>query len=121
MLLYSIVPLIGLALLNHKYAERQSRLERQYQGRIDAAERSLKLQNSGTVGESGRPAENAAAPPPPVEYSTPDDTIIPLTPLTLIFVAVAGFAAVMLARERRWLNRGGLGDSSHGTSERPSP
>ena len=121
MLIYSTVPLIGLALLSQKYAERQSRLERQYQGHLAAAEKkSQKLSGEGT--EANRDASDAveSAPSPDSrQYSSPEDTIIPLAPLTLIFLAIACFAAVMLAREHR--RRTGTQNSATASIKDPEP
>jgi hypothetical protein len=100
MFVYSVVPLIGLALLSQKYAQRQARLERQYQGHMAAAEKKLEKLEGGDPETKTEPA----AVDKPAEgrtYSTPEDTKIPLAPLTLIFLALAGFAAIMLARELR--------------------
>jgi len=100
MFVYSVVPLIGLALLSQKYAQRQARLERQYQGHMAAAEKKLeKLEGSDATSEAEPAAQDKSA--AARTYSTPEDTIIPLAPLTLIFLAIAGFAAIMLARELR--------------------
>jgi hypothetical protein len=113
MLLYSIVPLIGLALLSRKYAERQSRLERQYQGHMAAAEKKLeRIQSAGDPEHSPPDAgDQVKSDSDPPEYSTAEDTIIPLAPLTLIFLALALFAAVMLARERGLFARPRSGDA----------
>jgi hypothetical protein len=123
MLLYSTVPLIGLALLSRKYAERQARLERQYQGHVVAAEKKLeRISADGAADKSDAATEQGEkAPAEPVEYSTADDTIIPLTPLILIFLAVACFAAVMLARERGLSAGERPGDSSTNHRENASP
>jgi hypothetical protein len=123
MLLYSTLPLIGLALLSRKYAERQARLERQYQGHMAAAEKKLEQIKArgaeGTAEEDTDPIEEEAL--EQVEYSTAEDTIIPLKPLILIFLAVAGFAAVMLARERGLFAGDGQGDRSSDNNSSASP
>jgi hypothetical protein len=123
MLLYSTLPLIGLALLSRKYAERQARLERQYQGHMAAAEKKLEQIEARAANrnaeESTGPSEGDA--PEPVEYSTAEDTIIPLKPLILIFLVVAGFAAVMLARERGFFAGGGQADESANNDSSASP
>jgi hypothetical protein len=110
-LLYSFVPLIGLALLNAQYAKRQSRLERQFQGHMAAAERNE------TQAAKDQPAAESGAMPAPAagdarEYSSPENTIIPLTPLVLLFLAIAGFAAWKLSQERRRLAASPVSDSS---------
>ena len=121
MLIYSTVPLIGLALLSQKYAERQSRLERQYQGHLAAAEqKSQKLSREDTVSKpdsSSTPEDDSS--PDSRQYSSPEDTIIPLAPLTLIFLAIACFAAVMLAREHR--RRTGTQNSATASTKDPEP
>lgn len=124
MLIYSTVPLVGLALLSHKYAERQSRLERQYQGHLAAAEKkSHQLSGVDTDSKPDPSAIEAGSSPEGRHYSTPEDTIIPLAPLTLIFSAIACFAAVMLARER--LRNGqpnsAAANSASASSEDPAP
>jgi hypothetical protein len=115
-LVYSSVPLIGLALLSAQYAKRQSRLERQFQGHMAAAERNEKqvaADQPNADSDSKPEAEN------PREYSSPEDTIIPLTPLALLFLAIAGFAGWKLARERRRPHTSPAGDSSS-DGNRPS-
>jgi hypothetical protein len=104
MMVYSAVPLVGLALLNHKYGERQARLERQYQGHMTAAEKKS-AQFAGGDASADDSAAQTDSPTAPRNYSSAEDTIIPLAPLTLIFLAIACFAAVMLAREQRRLAR----------------
>ena len=101
MLVYSGWTFIAFGLLTFgKYGQRQSQLERQYQGRVQGAEKD----NQGLI-VAGSPDANAQLPDvdkpkdPPI-FSTPGNTIISLTPLTVIFFAIACFAAVMLWRER---------------------
>jgi hypothetical protein len=101
MLFYSGWTFIAFALLTiGKYGQRQSQLERQYQGRVQGAEKD----NQGLIVASGPdanvPPSHAERPTERPTFSTPGNTIISLTPLTLIFFAVACFAAVMLWRER---------------------
>jgi hypothetical protein len=101
MMVYSAVPLVGLALLSSKYGERQSRLERQYQGHLAAAEKkSAQFAGDATINDSAAKTDSTKA---LRNYSSADDTIIPLVPLTIIFLVIASFAAVMLAREQRRL------------------
>lgn len=103
MLVYSSVPLVGLAMLSQKYGERQSRLERQYQGHVAAAEKKSQKLAGASAAEAKVPSSGDAA--GERTYSTAEDTIIPLTPLVLIFLAIACFAGLMFAREQLRLKR----------------
>lgn len=67
--LFSIAALAGLFLIGPKYYARQSQVERQYQGKVRAAQ-----------SESG--AE------PTKEMSRPDETLTTLTPLFVLFAAI---------------------------------
>jgi hypothetical protein len=98
MLAYSTVPLVGLAMLSQKYGQRQARLERQYQGHVAAAEKKSQKLAGASTAKAQTPVSVDGA----VErtYSSAENTIIPLAPLVLIFLAVACFAGVMLAREQ---------------------
>jgi hypothetical protein len=117
-LVYSSVPLLGLALLSQKYGERQSRLERQYQGHLVAAEKKIqKLAAGGTAPAAAEQSAGSQSSAP--SYSSSDETIIPLTPLVLIFAAITFFAAVMLSREQLRLRREAASQSHTGGSAGP--
>jgi hypothetical protein len=81
-LLFSVVALISLFAISGQYGKRQSRLERQYQAR----ERI----RTDAIGEPGRR-----------EYSSADDTLVPIWPLAVVLGGVAVFAAVKLRREHQ--------------------
>jgi hypothetical protein len=108
-LIYSGWTFIALALLSAKYGARQSQLERQFQGRVHAEESKS---GSTTAPEKGLDALPDAS----RNYSTPENTIIGLAPLAVIFGGIAFCAAVMLVRERWTLHRVGdsLTKSGHG-------
>jgi hypothetical protein len=100
-LVYSTVPLVGLAALSHQYQKRQGRLERQFQGHMAAAER----RNPNSAGELSSQPNVPAQPPKDGKSEPPDpiagETIIPLAPLVVLFFAIACVAGVMLIRDRR--------------------
>jgi len=103
-LLYSAVPLVFLTIMSGKYGERQSRLERQYQGRVRAAEADA----PEAAAADEVPALDATGDEPAEgrrPFSSPENMLIPLLPLILVFLAIAAFAAVMLIREQRRLQR----------------
>src|SRR5262245_45527972 len=82
--LFSLIGLIGLVAISGQYGKRQSRLERQYQARERIS--------TDTVGDVSLR-----------EYSTAENTLIPLWPLgVLLFVALT-IACAMLRREARRL------------------
>jgi hypothetical protein len=87
LLAFSGVALIALVTISGQYGKRQARLERQYQARERIAE--------GAVGDG------ATSDPARREYASPDNTLVPLWPLAIPLVGVAGFAAVMLRRQVR--------------------
>jgi hypothetical protein len=87
-LVFSLMGLGALVAIGGKYSQRQSRLERQYQARE-------------------RVREDALDDPARREYSSPEQTLIPLWPLAILLIAVAAGAAVMLDRERRGSRRAG--------------
>lgn len=107
MLLYSGWTFIAFALLAvGKYGQRQSQLERQYQGRTVGAQKD----NQGLVVTVDSEELNSVIQESlrgQRRFSSADDTVISLKPLMLIFLAVACFAAVMLRRERRKLKGAG--------------
>ena len=76
-LAFSVVGLISLGAISGQYGKRQARLERQYQARE-------------------RVAEGAVSDPSRREYATPDDTLVPLWPLAILLLGVAGASAYML-------------------------
>jgi hypothetical protein len=83
-LIFSCVGLIALGAISGQYGKRQARLERQYQARERVAE--------GAIGDG------AVSDPARREYATPDDTLVPLWPLAVLLVGVAGASAYMLKR-----------------------
>jgi hypothetical protein len=87
LLAFSGVALIALATISGQYGKRQARLERQYQARERVAD--------GAVGDG------ATSDPERREYASPDNTLVPLWPLAIPLVGVAGFATVMLRRQLR--------------------
>jgi len=87
-LVFSLMGLGALVAIGGKYRERQSRLERQYQARE-------------------RARENALSDPARREYSSPEETLIPLWPLAVLLIAVGVGAGVMLWREYRGRGRPG--------------
>jgi hypothetical protein len=81
-LLFSLIGIGAIVAIGGQYGKRQARLERQYQARERIAE--------DAVGDMARR-----------EYSTADDTLIPLWPLAVALGGVAVAAGAMLVRERR--------------------
>jgi hypothetical protein len=88
-LVYTSVPLVTLTLVSHKYGERQAKIE----WRDQVAARS---------GADQEP-EDAPQPPAQTSYSSPENTRIPMMPLTALLWVIECAAAVMLTRERRKL------------------
>ncbi len=86
LLLFCGVALVGLQVLDFKYRHRQAQIEKQHQGRQYALWQA---------------SEPDRAEPPPIEFSSPERTVIGLGPLRLVIFALAVVAAVALARERR--------------------
>lgn len=80
-LMFSLIGIAAIVAISGQYGKRQARLERQYQARE-------------------RIAENAVGDKERQEYSSADDTLIPLWPLAAGLAAVAVTAGGMLWRER---------------------
>lgn len=87
LLAFTGVALLALVTISGQYGKRQARLERQYQARERVAD--------GAVGDG------ATSDPERREYASPENTLVPLWPLAIPLVGVAGFAAVMLRRQVR--------------------
>jgi hypothetical protein len=83
-LMFSLIGIAAIVAIGGQYGKRQARLERQYQARE-------------------RIAENAVGDKERQEYSSADDTLIPLWPLAIGLGAVAVGAGGMLWRERNSL------------------
>ena len=81
-LLFSVVGLMALAAISGQYGKRQARLERQYQARE-------------------RIRDDAVGDPARRDYSSAENTLIPIWPLAVPLGGVIVLAAVMLGRERR--------------------
>jgi hypothetical protein len=104
MLVYSGWTFVALALLSLKYGSRQSQLERQFQGRMVAAEKDSPGSSASHALETPPPGAEGHATNPPADasqFSTAQNTIIALWPLTFIFFGLAVCGGVMLWRERR--------------------
>jgi hypothetical protein len=104
MLVYGGWTFVALALLSLKYGSRQSQLERQYQGRMLAAEKDSAAANSEKEKVDGlAPAGDKPEGPPAdaATFSTPENTVIALWPLAIIFFVIASTGGIMLWRERR--------------------
>ena len=84
-LLFSAFGLILLGLFSGQYGKRQARLERQYQARERIAE--------GALGDGA--ASNADR----REYATPENTLVPLWPLSVALCGAMVLAATMLGRQ----------------------
>lgn len=67
--LFSTAALVGLVLIGPKYYPRQSQVERQYQGKV-------------------RAAQAAAGAEPDMDMSTPESTQSTLTPLFILFSVI---------------------------------
>jgi len=96
-LLFSVVGLGAIGAIHVKYGRRQAGIERQYQARE-------------------RVMEDATADPGRREYSSPEATLIPLWPLTVLLGGAATAAAVMLVRGRLNRGRGRPGSLDEGPS-----
>jgi hypothetical protein len=83
-MLFSLVSIVVVATISGQYGKRQARLERQYQARE-------------------RIADNAVGAAERREYSTPEDTLVPIWPLAAALCAIGVGAGGMLWRERRSL------------------
>jgi hypothetical protein len=83
-LAFSLMGLLALFVIGGKYGRRQAGMERQYQAR----ERIAAAGPEGAAELSPRP------------YATPDDTLIPLWPLSVALGAAAILATIMLVRGR---------------------
>jgi len=94
--MFSLMALVGIALIAPKFARRQGQLERRYLGHERAAiERSRRA--------AGLDPEDLAATalePRPLLDREPAERIIPLWTLATAAGAAAVFSAVMLRRER---------------------
>jgi hypothetical protein len=78
---FAAAALIGLALINSKYGQRQAQIEREFQGRQ-------------------RAAQNVQGQSPNVPLSTPDQTMIPLWPLAFAFTVLIPIAWFIFWRRR---------------------
>ena len=117
MLVYCSWTFVAFALLTFgKYGKRQSQLERQYQGRMAAAEKQTgeqlsppaQLPIAAAVEQTAQsPSESESTAVNKTQYSSPENTAIPLWPLTIIFFSLATLGSVMLWRERRDLTASG--------------
>lgn len=87
LLLFSVVGLVALAAISGQYGKRQARLERQYQARERIRD--------GAIGNSavGDPARR--------DYSSPDQTLVPIWPLAVVLCGLIVFAAAMLRRDHQ--------------------
>jgi hypothetical protein len=90
-MVFSAMGVVLLLAISPKYAQRQGRLELQYQARQEIARRQV--EGSAATRESS--AEGSAVPPGPGEL------IIPLWPLVLLFAVLFAIAAGMLYRAHR--------------------
>jgi len=90
-MVFSAMGVVLLLAISPKYAQRQGRIELQYQGRQEIARRQV--EGSAATREPG--AEGNAAPPGPGEL------IVPLWPLVLLFAVLFAFSAGMLYRTHR--------------------
>lgn len=80
-LLFSAVGLVLLAVFSGQISKRQARLDRQYQARDRVQD--------GAVGDPARR-----------EYSTPENTLVPVWPLAVALVGAMLLSAEMLRRQQ---------------------
>jgi hypothetical protein len=81
-LLFSAVGLILMLLFSGQISKRQSRLDRQYQARDRVQDQAI-----------GDPARR--------EYSSPENTLIPIWPLAVTLITAILVSVVMLVRRQR--------------------
>lgn len=102
-LLFAAMGLVMLSVMAPKYAQRQTQIEQQYQGREWARQKALSPKRE-----------------PGVTFSTPGHTVIPLWPLRAIAAAVLVIAAVALVMRKRARERHKFYDGAHnGRGEAP--
>jgi hypothetical protein len=98
MLAFCLFALLLLALFRGKYGQRQATLERRYQARERVMEgepvADLPAEDLFSLEEMKRR-----------RFVSPDDTLVPLWPLTVILIAGASFAIIMLYRRYGQFNR----------------
>ncbi|MCA9237874.1 MAG: hypothetical protein KDA44_20510 [Planctomycetales bacterium] len=89
--LFTAVGLAALLATGGKFGKRQAGIERQYQARSAAASGQLQVDADATGKKSVRGAP---------EYSTPDETIIPLWPLEILLGMICAGSLAMLLRQQ---------------------
>jgi hypothetical protein len=94
--MFSLMALVGIALIGPKFAKRQGQLERRYLGRERAAvERSRRA-----AGLDPQDLAATAVAPPPLTAADPAERIVPLWTLGTAAAVAAVASGVMLWRER---------------------
>jgi hypothetical protein len=97
-LVFSLMALGLVAILTPKYGERQSQLERRYQGAMRAAESKTETANPGENARAGQNGASDLVASRPI--SMPGNTLITLGPLVALLAVVAAIAWVQLRLRR---------------------
>jgi hypothetical protein len=88
--LFTAVGLAALLATGGKLGKRQANIENKYQARAAVASGQVQVEEQG-----GQMAARGAP-----EYSTPEETVIPLWPVELILGVICAASVVMLVRRR---------------------